>query len=112
MKTRTEELGDQLMLHLEGELNIEQSEELKNVLLEAINQPKAVVVNLEKAVEVSLSTLQLLCAAHRSALLRSRNFSLSAQTEVFRDTMRMTGYRRHQGCKYDRNNSCLWLEDD
>ena len=112
MTNRTEEKENQLILHLKGDLNIERSEALKNVLMEAVTQPKNVVIDLAEASEVSLSTLQLLCSAHRSALMKNKRLSLNSRPTIFRDTVRIAGYRRHHGCKHDRNNSCLWLEDN
>jgi anti-anti-sigma factor len=111
MEYTVQELEDKLKLNIKGQLNIEWSEALKTALIDAINQPKPVVVDLENVSEISLSTLQLLCAAHRSSAMKNKKLSLSGRTDVFRDIVGRAGYRRREGCKYDRNKNCIWLEE-
>ena len=55
------------LIRLEGEVNIASAGDLKQVLLEALASGQELRVDLERAVEPDISTLQLLWAAEREA---------------------------------------------
>jgi anti-anti-sigma factor len=97
MEYKIQDMKNELKLNIVGELDIDQSETLRNILTEAINQPKPVVIDLENVSEISLTTLQLLCAAHRSATMKNKNISLKSITDVVRDIVHRAGYQRNQG---------------
>ena len=108
---KLEDSGDHGLVTLGGALTIEAAEEMKNVLAKAMNEHRQVVVKLDALTAVSLSCLQLLCSAHKTALIGNKQLTLEGEyQEEFRSVVRAAGYLRHRGCELDFQKSCLWLE--
>jgi anti-anti-sigma factor len=57
----------QCLICLEGEINIASATEFKQLLVQALTQGKGLRVDLERATELDVTALQLLCAAEREA---------------------------------------------
>lgn len=63
-------------LALGGALTIESAAELKAALLRALDEAPVVALRFEDDARPDVSCVQLLCAAHRSAMRRGTTFAL------------------------------------
>jgi hypothetical protein len=105
-----QESGSDRILCLNGKWTIENARRLKTILMELMSGSERVVLSLEKATEVDLSCLQLICSAHRTSLSTNKALSLDPQhPEAFKRLVRDAGYPRALGCHGDPGKSCLWL---
>ena len=105
--TRT---GDKGVVTLDGEVTLQQAEELRRVLIKALVDAEEVSLDMEKVEKVDLSCLQLLCSAHRSATRFKKKFAFSGcPPQALRDAVEISGFSRVTGCKLDCDKSCLWM---
>ena len=103
--------GKQGNLTLDGNLTVNQAEELRMLLIKALIDAEHVQVDFGPVSEVDLSCLQLLCSAHRSAGRMKRRLSLSGRwPEPFEKTVKEAGYTRLTGCRFDVDHNCLWVK--
>jgi anti-anti-sigma regulatory factor len=109
MSARYERSDNKAVLTLEGELTLPHAEELRGVLMKALLDADAVSIAIGNVQDMDLSTLQLLCSAHRCALRLKKQIAFSGDlSEAFREAVEAAGYARITGCKLDSENSCLW----
>ncbi len=98
------------LLTLEGEIGIEQAEELKSALVSALGSVDRLMVDVERVTAAGLPCLELLCSAHKTALSMNKELQLSDNLpEEFLRAVRDSGYTRHAGCELDEHESCFWL---
>jgi anti-anti-sigma factor len=69
----------QCLIHLEGEITIPFAEELKQTLVQALNEGKDLRIDLEGVTELDITALQLLCVAEREAKKSSLGFSAAGR---------------------------------
>lgn len=67
------------VIRLEGEVNISSAAELKTVLMEALGSGTELRVELDRAAELDVTALQLLCAAEREARELGSSFTLAGR---------------------------------
>lgn len=98
------------VLRLKGDVTLESISELKNGLLEALEQESALVVDCEKVEKIDLAGLQLLCAAHRAALSQNKKFSLRGCDEgIFKAAQFEAGLIHQSSCLFALPESgCCW----
>jgi anti-anti-sigma regulatory factor len=97
------------VLKVSGEMTMAHADELKTAFLKAIDTYASVQVDLEKATNIDLTAMQILCAAHRYATKKDRIFAFAFPPRGnIRDTVTAAGYSRHVGCSHDAQNSCIW----
>ena len=95
-------------LDFSGALTVKNAIDLKEVLLSTLDEEKAIIVNLEGVTEIDLSSLQLLCSAHRYALKKGKDLTLNDPKESLLSAGKTAGFSGREECRYDRNNGCLW----
>ncbi len=99
------------VLTLEGEMSIDQAEELKAALISALDSTDLVMVDVEKVTVVELPCFELLCSAHRTALNMGKDLEYSAAPpDRFAQAVRDSGYARSKGCSPESQDRCLWLQ--
>jgi anti-anti-sigma regulatory factor len=107
LKTRIDQSGGTGLLVLEGKMIIDHMEELKIFFLEALSSGRDLEVNLDGADKVDMFGLQMLCAAHRSAMKAGKELTLiGEQPKSLRDAIVMAGYGRTAVCSEDK--TCPW----
>ncbi len=95
---------------LDGDLTLAQAGELRMSLIKALIDADDVVLRFGSVTEVDLSSLQLLCSAHRSAVRLNKQLVFFGKwPEPFRKAVEDAGYGRVTGCRLDCGNSCLWI---
>jgi anti-anti-sigma regulatory factor len=83
-------------LIMEGALTIERAAELKEMLLGAMRNSGSVVIRFMENSRIDISFLQLICAAHRSAINTGRNLKLYQNIpENLLKEIRSAGYAHH-----------------
>jgi anti-anti-sigma factor len=102
--------GENGQINLSGELTVQYASELHAALVEAQNTVTDLVVNLEDISEVDVSCLQLMCAAHRSAVRFQKSFALGKVCPEVKKAVEETGYIRRMGCLQGSGANCLWLD--
>jgi len=101
-----------IILHLEGDLNIETVTDLREALLEAFAEPQAEVqLDGHDLASIDFFGLQLLCSAHRTAITQKKLLTWSnGRLSHLSDTMQLTGFSRHCGCTLcPPNVDCMWV---
>lgn len=97
------------VLKLEGDVTVQQAEELKETLIRGFGSVENVYVDSSKAAGIDLSCLQLLCAAHRAAETMHKSFQLAEPVpDHFRRIAGAAGFARHTGCRFDVTGTCIW----
>ncbi len=97
-------------LILTDELTINRIRQLRDDLDEAQGKVKNLMVDIEKATDIDLTFLQLLCSAHRSAVSQNKTLTLSGKINpAMEKAIRENHYLRQTGCIPDKTNTCLWM---
>ncbi|MBF0175652.1 MAG: STAS domain-containing protein [Magnetococcales bacterium] len=93
-------------LTLAGDLTIQHARELKEALIDAVTQSMHLNLNFKDVERVDLAGLQILCAAHRSLLGRSKTLAIVSQVpDAFKAAVKVAGYDR---CIEQEDPSGLW----
>jgi anti-anti-sigma factor len=94
---------------LNGELTIQRSHEVKEMLLTQLMPKRILNLELAQVTSIDVAGLQLLCSAHRTAQARSGDihFILPLPASL-REAVQAAGFERHCDCRMDRNHTCLW----
>jgi anti-anti-sigma regulatory factor len=66
-------------LQLQGAATIESCNELREVLLDALQKSQSLLIEVSGLTAIDLSGLQLLCAAQKSALHRQKSLSIGGE---------------------------------
>jgi anti-anti-sigma factor len=107
LNARIDQSGGTGSLVLEGEMIIEHVVELKGMFLDAIQNKSSLNVNMEGVNKVDMFGLQILCAAHRSAMKVGKELTLvGEQPKALRDAIVIAGYGRTAICSEDK--TCPW----
>ena len=96
-------------LTLDGELTVQRSGELKDVLMKARESVGNLFLNLESASGVDIAGLQLLCALHRSSALLNKQVGFTGDMPAcVTELVENAGYAKGACCRSDMGGSCLW----
>lgn len=110
MNAETFESAGAHVMKLEGIWTIERACELRQLLLECLNEEQEVIVDVGGVVEVDLSFLQLLCSAHRTFSRHHKQLSLDDdKPEALKEFVKNAGYVRTLGCHQAGGGNCLWI---
>jgi ABC-type transporter Mla MlaB component len=103
--------GADRVLELTGHLTIEFSEEILNRLRAAFDGAERIWCEVSRVTEIDLIGLQLLCAAHRTAVKQNKLFGICGDRPgAIRASMDAAGLTRHTGCSFDRDTVCIWTD--
>jgi len=97
------------VITINGNMTIQHADEIKKVLLEALAGNDRLQLELEGISEVDLTGLQLICAAHRSAIKLGKRFLVNfSVNEPIKTIVQDAGFIRHIGCSIDISKTCVW----
>jgi ABC-type transporter Mla MlaB component len=100
---------EMLTLQWGGDLTVRRIAELKAQVQQALATATQVAIAIAPDAECDLTTLQLLCAAHRTASRQAKTLQLCGEIpEQFKMIMNLAGFSRHVGCVRDPSGCCLW----
>jgi len=97
--------GSKTVVRLEGDLTIARAAEIKGTLLGAFGRADHVELDLAEVESIDLACMQLICAAHRTAVARKAKI-LVADPSLVRMARpgELAGFCRESGCVDD----CIW----
>lgn len=108
----TMEGPDTLILALQGDLTIENVADLRESLLAAYSEhQRQVRINGDGLSAIDFFGLQLLCSAHRTAVLKKKLLTWEGgRPPQISEAMRLTGFTRHCGCSLcPADVDCMWI---
>lgn len=109
---KTFEGADAVILHLKGDMTIETVAELREVLLEVYNENRTQIrLSGRELGAIDFYGLQLLCAAHRTAIKKKILLSWEGgRPSQISDAMPIAGFTRHCGCSLCPSDiKCVWI---
>ena len=94
-------------------MTINRIRQLRDELEEALGKVKNLMVNIEKATDIDLTFLQLLCSAHRTAVSQNKTLTLSGKINpAMNKAIGENHYLRSAGCILDKTKTCLWMVNE
>lgn len=109
---RTFEGDDTVILDLKGDLTIETVAELREALLDVYSENRAQIrLSGKELGAIDFYGLQLLCAAHRTAIRKKLLLSWEGgRPSQINDAMPIAGFTRHCGCSLcPPDIKCVWI---
>ncbi len=101
----------QARFEINGTCGIEEAARIRTILAESLSQADKATLDLSKATDADLSFLQLLCAAHKSAVRRGKTLTITGTVpEDIRQRVKEAGMTGNTSCGSDLSKSCLWAE--
>jgi anti-anti-sigma regulatory factor len=101
--------GKNILVVLKGDLNLENANEIKNTLVNALSKSKSIFIQLADIGAVDFSFLQLMCSTHRTAEMQNKTatFNLPIPEKIMK-AARDFGFRKHIDCIPGKPVPCLW----
>ena len=95
---------------LQGEegLTIAQVGRIRECLLQGFTEAEQLVLDLTAVVEVDLAGLQLLCSAHRFAVLHDKSLMVTGGNARIRSLVQAAGFVRSTPCTIGKDAPCCW----
>jgi hypothetical protein len=114
MKFKRKNSKNKVTLTFSEDLTLPYAEEMKALFLETVGNGKNVTVAFQSVTDIDLSMLQLLCAAHRTAMRMNTAFTMDGEiSDLCKTVIEDAGFVRHSGCRNNKNKAdCLWLGGD
>ena len=108
-KTVKTKLKDSREVILSGSLVLSSAGDIRAQLLQALDESDIVHLMLQDVTEVDLSLVQIICAAHRSALQRKKSLVLQKDLpDSFVQIIEDAGLQDHIGCSSGTRENCVW----
>ncbi len=98
------------ILKLEGDVTVEHSEQLQQMLLEGLLEHNHLMIDCEKVTSFDFFAIQMLCSAHRSSVSWNKLFTWhGSQPEKVTAAIQKAGFARHSGCNLCPDGvCCMW----
>jgi anti-anti-sigma regulatory factor len=107
-ESRIEDNGEFKLLVISGDLTVSDAESFKTTLIDAIKDSDNLVLNLTGIASADVSSLQILCSAHKMTINSSRSIKIDDnQSIIFKDALRDSGFLRQHGCLSEMQERCL-----
>ncbi len=104
-----DDTGESGTLIIQGPLTVVYVKGAKTVLLEALKDVTNLTIDLDGLTDADLTTLQLLCSAHRYCFSRNKKISIKGKCPAaLRQVMDDSGYQMRAGCDSGTAETCLW----
>ena len=110
MEFESANTGDGVVLKLSGELTVPNAGQSGSALLEALGRLDYLEIDLSLVTAVDIAGLQLLCAAHRTAVIQSKRIVVLSASDCVDMAANNAGFLRREGCITSPNEGCLWAE--
>ncbi len=96
-------------LRLSGDSGLSCAGELRAALADALATARVLAVEAGAVTDADVSTVQLLCAAHKTAVKLGKGIELLGVSEAVGRVVRDAGFLRREGCMQGIERNCLWL---
>ncbi len=94
---------------LTGSLSLGSVGEVRTQLQHALSEADTVKILLQDIEDIDLSIIQIICSAHRTALLRNKALILQSHLPaVFIQIIEESGLQGHIGCSHGGKDGCVW----
>lgn len=90
--------GETGVLSISGDMVIDEALELKSALSDALGKVSSLQIDLSGVSRVDLSSLQLFCSVHTTAVDAEKTVTLTNATESFTRYASDAGFSRHLPC--------------
>lgn len=111
MNCSLEQSEETAKLFISGSMTIEDAANLKTAIAGIVADSALIEIDLSATVTTDLSCLQVLCAAHRSAVLTGKKLVMRNVSDSLRTCLEDAGFPRQSGCLHHEGESCLWQEE-
>lgn len=95
---------------IEGALTLPSITEIRDALLRTVQNADDIVIDLREVAELDVSGLQVICAAHKSAIRLGKRLALAAPRTTVMEIAGRAGYARQSSCISGADGRCLWEE--
>ena len=93
-----------------GDLTLRTATEVKKNVTKVLASSATIQVSFKDVSDVDLSFVQIICAAHRSAVTDGKKIEFPVQwPEAFVNLTKESGLNGHVGCSSDGHILCPWL---
>ncbi len=100
---------DTMHIELEGALTIHKASLLKDAFVTAFDNSDRIKLKLEKCDSIDTTFLQLMCSAHKTAVLSGKDFALEGSIPDFiGDFLNDMGFMRERCTLFGDTAACLW----
>lgn len=97
------------VLTLAGELNINNSGQLRDALLSSLKSVDSLVLDVTETTEIDLTGLQLLCSAHRSSIVSNKKLTIKGyKGGIVQEVADEAGFSNNKCDFREKNSYCLW----
>ena len=96
---------------LSGQLTVGHASELHQSILKGLEEAKTLRLDLRAVRDLDVSTLQIMCSAHKTAKRQGKEFLVSNLSRELKDVIIRTGYTRESEDQTT-SGSCLWTLED
>jgi len=111
METTDAKSGTQGIL-LEGDLTLGNARAILERLKTGLANETTGTITIGEVESIDMSCLQLICSFHRTVLAAGGTLALQdGGSPEFQAMRRDAGFERHQGCKWNPNETCLWIKE-
>lgn len=101
---------ERLRLCLDGELTVSNAAAFRERFLEALKQSDQVEIDLDAVRAVDLAGLQLLCSAHRTAVVQGKTLTLKeGQVPALQKARAMSGFVLNRSCRFNPSADCFFV---
>lgn len=108
MDYKLQDMEKGAVLSLSGDMTIRNGQALREVLFRTIGDKEALFLDLTSAGEVDVSSLQLLCSAHRTSRHLNKDLSLLGELPAaLGEAIRQAGFGRVGACAAAGEGHCL-----
>ncbi|MHC1697966.1 MAG: lipid asymmetry maintenance protein MlaB [Geobacteraceae bacterium] len=111
MKCSLEQSEETAKFRISGSMTIEDAANLKNTITGIIAESSLIEIYLSETETTDLSCLQVLCAAHRAAVLGGKKLVLRNVPDSLHTCLEDAGFPRQAGCLHLEGEICLWQEE-
>ena len=95
-----------------GDLTLPTATEVKKNVMKVLASSTVVQVSFKEVSDVDLSFVQIICAAHRSAVTDGKKIEFPVKwPEAFINLTKESGLDGHVGCSNDDHILCPWLKN-
>ncbi len=110
MEQRFEPAEGKGSLFLKGKLTLDNVTEAKTLMHDTITSVASFVLDTGSLTMIDVAGLQLICSAHRLAVLSGKTFRLENIGDYMAKAAERMGFLRNIGCLHGPGKDCLWLE--
>jgi len=97
------------VVEMGGKLTLGRIDDRKVELLEHLAASDKVVVHFLEDTEADVSFLQMICAAHKAAVLGGKTLTIEGHVPPAVDeTVEAAGFSRHSDCPPELKGGCVW----